>query len=165
MEGGVRTPCIIRWPGRIPAGRTTDEIVHELDLFPTLAAAIGAPQIVPTDRAIDGVNQLPLLEGKQNRSVRESVLMFVNNQVRAVKWHEWKLHYVYAPEAGAPPQPPLMRLFNLRSDPKEETDIKDAHPWAQSVMDRLVDEFMISTKRFPNVPANAADPYQPPKSN
>ena len=65
--------------------------------------------------------------------------MFVNNQVRAVKWHEWKLHYVYAPEAGAPPQPPLMRLFNLRSDPKEETDVKDANPWAQSVMDRLVD--------------------------
>ena len=165
MEGGVRTPCIIRWPGRIPAGRTTDEIVHELDVFPTLAAAVGAPQIVPTDRAIDGVNQLPLLEGKQNRSARESVLMFVNNQVRAVKWHEWKLHYVYAPEAGAPPQPPLMRLFNLRSDPREETDIKDANPWAPAVMDRLVDDFMASTKRYPNVPPNTKDPYQPPKSN
>ena len=58
-----------------------------------------------------------------------------------------------------------MRLFNLRSDPKEETDIKDANPWAQAVMDRLVDEFTASTKRYPNVPANAPDPYQPPKSN
>ena len=42
MEGGIRTPCIIRWPGRIPAGRVSNEIVHEIDLFPTLAAAAGA---------------------------------------------------------------------------------------------------------------------------
>ena len=64
MEGGIRTPCIIRWPGRIPAGRVSNEIVHEIDIFPTLAAAVGA-DIVPKDRAIDGVNQLPFLEGKQ----------------------------------------------------------------------------------------------------
>ena len=63
MEGGIRTPCIIRWPGRIPAGRVSNEIVHEIDLFPTLAAATGAT--MPADRAIDGVNQLPFLEGKQ----------------------------------------------------------------------------------------------------
>ena len=64
MEGGIRTPCIIRWPGRIPAGRVSNEIVHQVDLFPTFAAAVGA-DIVPKDRAIDGVNQLPFLEGKQ----------------------------------------------------------------------------------------------------
>ena len=63
MEGGIRTPCLIRWPGRIPAGQVSNEIVHEIDFFPTLAAAAGAPEIVPTDRAIDGVNQLPFLEG------------------------------------------------------------------------------------------------------
>ena len=66
MEGGIRTPCIIRWPGRIPAGRVSNEIVHQIDFFPTLAAAIGA-DIVPKDRAIDGVNQLPFLEGKQSQ--------------------------------------------------------------------------------------------------
>ena len=75
MEGGIRTPCIIRWPGRIPAGRVTNEIVHEIDIFPTLAAAVGA-DIVPKDRAIDGVNQLPLLEGKQAASNREHVLFY-----------------------------------------------------------------------------------------
>jgi hypothetical protein len=48
------------------------------------------------------------------------VLFFVNNQVRAVKWHDWKFHYTYTPEPGAAPVPPLMRLFNLLSDPKEE---------------------------------------------
>ena len=145
MEGGIRTPCIIRWPVRIPAGRVSNEIVHQIDLFPTLAAATGAP--VPTDRAIDGVNQLPFLEGQQAKSNRDSVLFFTNADLRAVKWHEWKFHYSYVPEAGAPPVPPLMRLFNLLSDPKEETDIKDTNPWAQGLMDKLVAEFKATTTR------------------
>jgi arylsulfatase A-like enzyme len=163
MEGGIRTPCIIRWPGHIPAGVVSDELVHQVDFFPTLAAAVHA-DIVPKDRAIDGVNQLPFLEGKQPKSNRESVILFANNQIRAVKWHEWKLHYSYVPDPGGGPVPPLMRLFNLRSDPKEETDIKDANPWAQILMDRIVDDFMATTKRYPNVPSGAPDPYQPPTS-
>ena len=56
-----------------------------------------------------------------------------------------------------------MRLFNLLSDPKEETDIKDANPWAQGAMDKIVAEFMATTERYPHVPPDAADPYQPPK--
>ena len=60
---------------------------------------------------------------------------------------------------------PLMRLFNLRSDPKEESDIKDANPWAQSVMDRIVADFVRTTERYPHVPPNAPDPYVPPKRN
>ena len=162
MEGGIRTPCIIRWPGRIPAGRVTNEIIHQVDLFPTLAAAVGA-DIVPSDRAIDGVNQLSFLEGKQQQSNRTSVLYYTNGQMRAVKWHDWKFHYAYTPEAGAPPVAPLMRLFNLLSDPKEETDVKDANPWAEAVMDKLVAEFDATTARYPHVPPNAADPYLPPK--
>ncbi len=159
MEGGIRTPCLMRWPGRIPAGRVSNEIVHQVDIFPTLAAIAGAN--VPNDRAIDGVNQLPFLEGKA-KSGRTSVLYYTNNQIRAVKWHDWKLHYAYNPEAGAPPVPPLMRLFNLLSDPKEETDVKDANPWAEGVMDKLVAEFTATTARYPHVPPNAPDPYAPP---
>ena len=161
MEGGIRTPCIIRWPGRIPAGRVTNGIVHQVDIFPTLAAAAGA-DIVPTDRAIDGVNQLPFLEGKQAKSNRTSVLYYTNTQVRAVKWHDWKFHYAYTPEAGAPAVPPLMRLFNLLSDPKEETDIKDDNPWAEGLIDQLVADFEATTRHYPHVPPNAPDPYVPP---
>ena len=157
MEGGIRTPCIIRWPGRIPAGRVSNEIVHQVDLFPTLAAAVGA-DIVPKDRAIDGVNQLPFLEGKQTHSNRDHVIFYTNQQLRAVKWRDWKLHYAYTPEAGAPAVPPLMRLFNLLSDPKEETDIKDANPWVFGVIEKLVAEFTASTQRYPHVPPNARDP-------
>jgi arylsulfatase A-like enzyme len=162
MEGGIRTPCIIRWPGRIPAGQVSNEIVHQIDFLPTIAAMVGAPEIVPKDRAIDGVNQLPFLEGKQKTSNRQSVLHFTGSTaVAAVKWHDWKFHYRYQPEPGVT-QAPLMRLFNLRSDPKEETDIKDLNPWALSVMDKLVADFNASAQKYPHVPPNARDPYVPP---
>lgn len=161
MEGGVRTPCIIRWPGRIPAGQVSNEIVHEIDFFPTIAAAVGA-DVVPRDRPIDGVNQLPFLEGKQKHSNRESMLLFMGGtDVRAVKWKDWKLHYAFQPEPGQPPVPPLMRLFNLRADPKEETDVKDFNPWVIGVMDKLVADFKASAERFPHVPPAAPDPYTP----
>ena len=159
MEGGIRTPCVIRWPGRIPAGRTSNEIVHELDLFPTLAAAAGITDL-PADRAIDGIDVLPFLEGKREGSGRESALYFSGTQVRAVKWRDWKLHYAFMPEPRVT-EPPLLRLFNLRSDPREETDIKDVNPWALAVFDRIVAEYTASLARFPNVPANARDPYRP----
>ena len=159
MEGGVRTPCVVRWTGHIPRGRKLNGIVHELDLFPTIAAAAGA-NIVTNDRPIDGVNQLAYFQQKQDHSARESVLMFTGNQVRAVKWHDWKFHYAFQPEPRVT-EPPLMRLFNLRSDPREETDIKDVNPWAIGLFDRLVANFDESVRRFPNVPIGARDPYVP----
>jgi arylsulfatase len=162
MEGGIRAPCIIRWPGRIPAGRVSNEMVHQIDFFPTIAAAIGA-DIVPRDRAIDGVDQLPFLEGKQERSNRESVLLFQGNtQVRAVKWRDWKFHYLFQPEPGVTAEP-RVRLVNLRSDPKEESDVKDANPWLISVIQRIVAEFEATTEQYPHVPQNAPDPYTPPR--
>ena len=162
MEGGVRTPCIIRWPGRIPAGSVSNEIVHEMDLFPTLAAAAGEPGIVPTDRAIDGVNQLAFLEGKQAKSNRDTVLFYTrSNVLAAVKWNDWKFFYVY-PATEGEAREPLMRLFNMRSDPKEETDVKDANPWARSLMDKLVADFEATTERYPHVVGGTPDPYTPP---
>jgi arylsulfatase A-like enzyme len=161
MEGGIRTPCVMQWVGRIPARQVSNEVFHELDLFPTFAAAAGAPEIVPKDRPIDGVNQLPFLEGKQKQSARESALFFTGRQVRAVKWKDWKFHYAFQPEPRVS-EPPLMRLFNLRSDPREESDIKDANPWALGLFDKLVADFTASVERFPNVPTGARDPYKPP---
>ncbi len=161
MEGGIRTPCVMRWPARIPRGQVSNEIVHELDIFPTIAAAVGA-DIVPKDRPIDGINMLPFLEGERSNSGRESVLYFTGRQVRAAKWKDWKFHYAFMPEPRVT-EPPLMRLFNLRSDPREESDIKDVNPWAVGHFDKIVSQFTASTERFPNVPPNAKDPYTPPR--
>ena len=165
MEGGIRTPCVIRWPARIPAGQVSNEIVHQVDFFPTLAAAVGAPELVPSDRAFDGVNQLPFLEGKQARSNRQSVIfMAQNGRPLAVKWKDWKFWYAFRPEPGDPEPASTVRLFNLRSDPKEETDVKDFNPWVMSVTDRIVADYEGSLQIYPNVPTDAQDPYFPPGS-
>ena len=78
-----------------------------------------------------------------------------------MKWHDWKFYYAFQAEAAAPPAVPAMRLFNLLSDPREESDIKDANPWAQSVMDKIVADFIATTVKYPHVPPNAPDPYTP----
>lgn len=164
MEGGLRTPCIVRWPGRIPAGATTNELVHEIDLFPTLAHAVGA-DVVPHDRPIDGVDQLPFLLGQQPSSARDHVLVYhLKNpgQPWAAKWHDWKLHYSFQPEPGKPPEVASMRLFHLRSDPREEFDVKDANPWVEGVMNQLFADFEATTAQHPHVPPGAPDPYVPP---
>lgn len=56
-----------------------------------------------------------------------------------------------------------MKLFNLRSDPKEETDIKDLNPWAESVLGKVVDDFDASLDRYPLIPLGTPDPYAPPR--
>jgi arylsulfatase len=66
----LRVPFLIRWPGKIPAGNVSNEIVHEMDLFMTLAAITGGK--VPTDRVIDGVDQSSFFLGKQDKSNRNA---------------------------------------------------------------------------------------------
>jgi arylsulfatase len=90
------------------------------------------------------------------------VLFYANTSLRAVKYRDWKFHYLFQAEPGAAPAGTAMRLFNLLSDPKEESDIKDANPWVKSITDRLVAEFVATTTKYPHVPPNAPDPYTPP---
>ena len=80
---------MIRWPGKVPAGRATNEIVAILDFFPTLAAIAGAK--VPDDRAIDGIDQRPLFFGEEETSKREAVLIFSGRTLLAVKWRRFKI--------------------------------------------------------------------------
>ncbi len=162
MEGSLRVPFMIRWPGKIPAGAITDEVVHIADLFPTIHRIIGAD--VPADRPIDGVDQLDFFMGKQEKSNREGFVFYIKDELRAVKWREWKLHLVWEPEVNdgaikleAP------YLFNLIQDPKEETNVMMDNNWVRSVTMRMVHEFRQSLKDFPPVPPGSPDPYTPPK--
>jgi arylsulfatase len=79
-----------------------------------------------------------------------------------VKWGDWKLHYAWQDEPGTQLQP-IMKLFNLRSDPKEETDIKDANPWVVTAIDKIVSDFWATTEQYPVIPVGAPDPYSPPR--
>src|SRR5262245_58383416 len=77
MEGSLRAPFIVRWPGKVPAGRVSNEIVHEVDIFTTLARLTGAS--VPKDRIIDGVDQTDFLIAKQEKSNREGFPCYVGD--------------------------------------------------------------------------------------
>ena len=83
---------IIRWPGRVPAGRVSNEIVHIVDLYTTLARVGGAE--IPKDRPIDGVDQLDFFLGKQENSNREGFPAYVADRLSAVKWRNWKMHLI-----------------------------------------------------------------------
>ncbi|MEK6261547.1 MAG: sulfatase [Planctomycetota bacterium] len=89
FEGGVRVPCLMRWPGRIPAGRVSDELASTLDLYPTLAGLAGAK--LPS-RRIDGQNIAPLLLGQPDAKPREVFYYYSGDELHAVRWRQWKLH-------------------------------------------------------------------------
>jgi arylsulfatase len=93
MEASLRAPFILRWPGKVPAGRVSNEIVHIVDTFTTLAHVGGAE--IPKDRPIDGVDQLNFFMGKQENSNREGFPAYVASRLSAIKWRNWKAHLIW----------------------------------------------------------------------
>jgi arylsulfatase A-like enzyme/glucose/arabinose dehydrogenase len=89
FEGGMRVPCIARWPGTVPADRTVDEIVSTMDLCETLAALAGAE---PVDRRTDGIDVRPLLRGVPDARGRDTFLFYSGTELHAVRAGRWKLH-------------------------------------------------------------------------
>lgn len=160
MEGALRVPLIVRWPGKVPAGRQTNEIVHVVDLFPTLAGIAGLQ--VPRDRPIDGVDQSAFLLGRQEKSAREGFVYYIKNELRAAKWRDWKMHFVWEVEPNAGPnhlETPY--VFNLVQDPKEETDVNTMQGWVRGPIRRMVNAFQASLKAYPPIPPGAPDDYAP----
>lgn len=160
MEGALRVPLIVRWPGKVPAGRQTNEMIHVVDLFPTLARMAGLE--VPADRPIDGVDQSAFLLGQQEKSAREGFVYYIKTELRAAKWRDWKMHFVWEvePNAGANHlETPY--VFNIVQDPKEESDVNTTQGWVRGPIRRMVNAFQDSLKRFPPVPPGAPDEYVP----
>ena len=156
MEGSLRVPFIVRWPGRIEAGRVSNEIVHVTDVFSTLAGVAGAR--LPEDRPIDGIDQMPFFLGQQEASAREGFLFFIKNELRALKWRDWKLHYYWEPEVnegkGKLESP---YLFNITRDPKEESDVLVHNTWVMGPMLRMVKAFHESAQAHPHTPPGQTD--------
>lgn len=160
MEGALRVPCIVRWPGHVREGSVTNEIVHVVDLFPTLASAAGAS--IPSDRPIDGVDQMDFICGRQERSAREGFVYYIKTEMRAAKWRDWKMHFVWEiePNEGAKHlETPY--LFNLVQDPKEETDVNSTQGWVRGPIRRMINAFQESLKAHPPIPPGAPDHYVP----
>ena len=160
MEGALRVPFILRWPGHVAAAHVSDEIVHITDIFTTLARIAGAK--LPDDRPIDGVDQSDFFFGKSEKSKREGFVYYIKDELRAAKWRNWKMHMLWETEPNTGPvhlETPW--LFNLTRDPKEETDVNMQESWVRRPLRLLIQEFQAALKQHPPIPPGAADDYRP----
>ncbi len=146
-EGGVRVPCVMRWPARIPAGKTCDKIAATIDILPTIAK-ITKTQL--PQHTIDGEDILPLLTAQPNANPRDTYLYYWGRHLQAVRAHHYKLHFPhpYRSMNGKPggtdgtPNPyttlrtPLA-LYDLKKDPSERHNIIDKHPDVVKALQRL----------------------------
>ncbi|KAM0309259.1 hypothetical protein ACHAPQ_012592, partial [Fusarium lateritium] len=152
MEGSLRVPFIIRWPGKVPVGVTSNETVHVTDIFTTILDIAGA--MVPSDRPIDGISQVAFFKDPTSvKSQREGFLFYIKDELRAVKWKDWKLHLVWEPkvnQSSGKLESPY--LFNVVRDPKEETDILAYNTWVLQPVTKLRAAFEKSLRNDPAPP-------------
>jgi arylsulfatase len=152
-EGSLRVPFIIRWPGKIPAKQVSNDIVHAVDLFPTLASWAGGK--IPKGRTMDGVDQSDFLMGKSEKSARESIVIYVVNELFGVKWRNWKMllkaidEPSYAVKTFAYPV-----FYNLIVDPKEEHPGRNynADTWVDYPLYQVLEDFEESLEEDPGTP-------------
>lgn len=148
-EGAYRTPAMVRWPGKIKAGRVSNQIMSHLDWMPTLVAAAGDPDI--KDKLLkgytvgkktfkvhlDGYNQLAFLTGENEKSAREEFFYFSDDgDLTGLRYDNWKLVFAEqrVPGTLAIWSEPYVhtripKLFNLRMDPYERADITSNTYW------------------------------------
>jgi arylsulfatase len=156
MEGSLRTPCLVRYPGRVPAGAQSNEIVHITDMFTTLLRWAGTD--APGDRMIDGVDQRAFLEGKQKNSAREGFPYWMGETLYGVKWRDFKLAFHMQKTLAEPAQKlATPYLINLIVDPKERKpfDFPYLHSWMAIHFGKILKEFGASVRREPLIPAGA----------
>lgn len=136
-EGGARVPFVASWPGRIPAGTTTDIPFATYDLFPTFAKLIGAP--LPNHK-LDGVDVWPLLSGVSTAQPHEAMWFYYGRDLIAIRSGDWKLvfphSYVHPAVRGQDGKRGQLvnrkfgelALYNLATDIGETTNVADEHP-------------------------------------
>lgn len=138
-EGGYREPCVMRWPGKIPAGTKCDQLASTIDLFPTVAKLIGAK--VPTERVIDGKDIWPLMAGEKGATSPHNVLYcYYDHELRAVRNRRFKLVFPHeyrsldgkpAGRDGVPANYKQLKtkkaLYDLKNDVGETTNVANDH--------------------------------------
>jgi arylsulfatase A-like enzyme len=123
-EAGYRVPCIVRWPGKVPAGRVSDAVFATIDFLPTFAALCGFDP--PVDRPIDGVNQTDLLLG--HRETGREHFYFHNAGVRQGKWKYLKPDAHFYGYAIEDDREKVDELYDLQSDMGERRNLAADHP-------------------------------------
>jgi arylsulfatase A-like enzyme len=186
FEGGFRVPCIIRWPGHVPAGKVENGIISGLDWFPTLVAAAGNPNI--TDQLLkgvklgdetyknhlDGYDQMDLITG-EGPSKRHEIWYFGGPQLGAVRIDDFKFQFIQQPWGwtGEKVTTDMPMIYNLRQDPFERTPMlrgesenNMAFGYGNDFFAREFWRFVLVQKYVANLAATAIDypPMQAPAS-
>lgn len=161
LEGSMRTPCIVRWPGKVPAGRVSNEMVHEVDTYTTLLNAAGAE--VPDDRMIDGMDMGDFLLGDAEESGRETILCLQGNRLQSIKWRQWKAHFFRQDDMYSTWSPyNTAHVHNLEWDLREEHQVDFPHAWVAHPMAAAADAFLQTLVKEPPIKPGTPDPYTPP---
>jgi arylsulfatase len=135
-EGGVRVPMLVRWPGKISPGTELNGIQSHEDVFTTLSAAAGVPDIrdriaqgdtLGTDlehkNHIDGVDNLDYWTGATDTSARDEYIYYAESQIQAIRINQWKAHFfIRDGYYGHTTKLDIAHLFNVRQDPFESYD-------------------------------------------
>jgi arylsulfatase len=152
-EGSLRVPFLIRYPGKIPAKQVSNDIVHMIDVFPTLANLVGSD--IPKDRVLDGVDQSDFLMGEAEKSARESVVIYIGNELFGVKWRNWKMLIKELDEESyAVLNMAYPSIYNLVVDPKEEEPenfyLDDT--WVDTPLWQVIEDHEASIEADPGAP-------------
>lgn len=151
-EGGYREPCVMRWPGKIPAGTRCDELASTIDVFPTFAKLIGAE--LPKDQKIDGKNIWALMNGEEGaKSPHEVFYCYYDRELRGVRDRRWKLvlPHEYRSLNGQPggrdgiPAPykqlkTKQALYDLKEDIGETKDVSADHPDVVALLEKAAEQ-------------------------
>ena len=141
MEAGMRVPCIVRWPGKVPAGSVSDELATMMDWLPTFAHLAGGGP--PTDRTLDGHNIWHLLSGgKEAKSPYKALYYYQMDQLQAIRAGKWKLHLALAEKRtnfrdGTAPFE--AELYDLDTDIGETTNLAANRPEVVARLTALAD--------------------------
>ncbi|MCT4586820.1 MAG: sulfatase [Carboxylicivirga sp.] len=135
FEGGVRVPCIVRWPGKLPKGIVSHQAISAYDLVPTIASYAG----VNTEALVlDGHNVAKHLEAPNTTTLNNAYVYFRQTKPGGIRLGEWKYLKqggTYYGKQGGQPEEPM--LFNLKNDPSETTNVIEQYP---EVLKKLQDE-------------------------
>jgi arylsulfatase A-like enzyme len=155
-EGSMRVPAMIRWPGHVPAGVVSQEMLTAHDWLPTLAGMAGHSDRVPKDRPIDGIDASAFMLGKSTTTGRESYLFFGPDAgPMSVKWKNIKVIFRYAESFETPIEKPYWpRVYDLTSDPHEDYNLmvyKLDMLWMLGPAGRVVADYQKSVAEYPNI--------------
>ena len=145
-EGGYRLPCIVRWPGRVPAGRDSDAIFSSIDFLPTFASLAGFE--VPDDRRIDGIDQVGLLLG-QRETGREH-FYFHDAGVRQGRWKYLKADAHFHGYAVEDDRKKTEELYDLEADLGEQSNLAAKFPEKVAELKSLMREIEAGDKLLPS---------------